>query len=135
MEKQFDLNKVYTEQELASADGAFYKERLEKWKKQRIEKGYCDYDLWDMDAFLMEILVNGLREFADNTHSYPGMPVEGISETPQQWHDFLYHLAAEFEEGYDMMDEIEDLERAKQGAAKVKEAWNTLGEWLHDLWD
>ena len=30
MEKQFDLNKVYTEQELASADGAFYKERLEK---------------------------------------------------------------------------------------------------------
>ena len=61
--------------------------------------------------------------------------MEGISETPQQWHDFLYHLAAEFEEGYDMMDEIEDLERAKQGAAKVKEAWNTLGEWLHDLWD
>lgn len=34
-----------------------------------------------------------------------------------------------------MIDEIEDLERAKQGAAKVKEAWNTLGEWLHDLWD
>ena len=33
MEKQFDLNKVYTEQELASANGAFYKERLEKWKK------------------------------------------------------------------------------------------------------
>ena len=39
MEKRLDLNKVYTEQELASADGAFYKERLEKWKKQRIEKG------------------------------------------------------------------------------------------------
>lgn len=34
-----------------------------------------------------------------------------------------------------MIDEIEDLERAKQGIAKVKEAWNTLGEWLHDLWD
>lgn len=38
MEKRLDLNKVYTEKELASEDGAFFKERLEKWKKQRIEK-------------------------------------------------------------------------------------------------
>lgn len=135
MEKRLDLNKVYTEEELASADGALYRERLEKWKKQRIEKSYCDYDLWNMDGFLLEVLVNGLREFADNTHSYPGLSVEGISETPQQWHDFLYHLAAEFEEGYDMIDEIESLARTEQGITKVKEAWNTLGEWLFDLWD
>lgn len=36
---------------------------MEEWAKQRAEKGYCDYDLWEMGRWSILLLLNALKEY------------------------------------------------------------------------
>lgn len=59
-----------------------------KWAKQRIDRGYSDYDAYDLDLYLTSLLRDSLRTLAKNTHSYP----EGM--TYDEWISYL-NLAAD----------------------------------------
>lgn len=61
---------------------------------QRATKGYCDYDVWNMDSWMLELLPPMLRELAnDPVGAYPG--VEPF-ETPEKWHYWLLKMAVKF---------------------------------------
>ena len=44
-----------------------------KYSWQRITKGYCDKDLWNIDGWFMDIMPNMLRQFKENRHGSPGV--------------------------------------------------------------
>lgn len=65
-----------------------------KWAYQRITRGYCDFDYWDLDHYLEELLHQSLKSLADNGISYPG-----TAEFPtyEKWQEYLYELSNLFE--------------------------------------
>ena len=43
-----------------------------KWSKQRITRGYCDYDVWEMFSFLQTIIPDMLQTLKDTRMGSPG---------------------------------------------------------------
>ena len=60
-----------------------------KWAYQRITKGYCDADYWDLDSHLTELMAQSIKELADNTHGYPG---NKEFPTYESWKNYLYRI-------------------------------------------
>ena len=54
-------------------------ERLETFKRQRIERGFDDTELWNLDTTLLKFLLPRLKEFKKQTNSYPSN-VESFEE-------------------------------------------------------
>lgn len=42
-----------------------------KYARDRASKGYCNYDLWDMDIFLVNLIIRSLEEHKEYTCGYP----------------------------------------------------------------
>lgn len=61
-----------------------------KYCWQRITKGYCDVDIWNWDAWLLEIMPQMLDELATVTDAYPDSIVNSLDE----WKKYLHGLAA-----------------------------------------
>ena len=45
--------------------------KIIKFCKERITKGYCTYDLMDLDNYYTKLLSDSLQDFADKTDGYP----------------------------------------------------------------
>ena len=54
-----------------------------KFAWQRITKGYCEYDYWDIDCYLLKLLPELFDDFRRNLHGYP------YSFTEEEWDNFL----------------------------------------------
>ena len=54
-----------------------------KFAWQRITKGYCEYDYWDIDCYLLKLLPELFDDFRKNLHGYP------CSFTEEEWDNFL----------------------------------------------
>lgn len=137
--------------------------RCIRWAYQRIKKGYCDQDMWDLGDYYIVLMHNSIKEFADNTNSYP-MPLP--SENPsfvhaikidseedlllENWKNILYGIARDLELGcdgntwdYNEMywkdDDTFDKEAAFADLKKKEEhrnrALNGIKEYFDHLWD
>ena len=63
------------------------------WARQRILYGSSDWDIWDFDEYLANMLYFGLNHLADVTHGYPGHD-EG--DTAEGWDKILRTMAQKF---------------------------------------
>ena len=61
-----------------------------KWAYQRITRGYCDADVWDLDSYYLDLFYDTINKLADITHGYPG--TEEFS-TPEAWDSYLRDMA------------------------------------------
>lgn len=61
---------------------------------QRITKGYCDSDVFNMDSWMLKIMPAMLREMAEKEFSYPG---SAPFETPEKWGTWLTGMAERLE--------------------------------------
>lgn len=59
---------------------------------ERITKGYCYEDIWELKDFYLEIFINSLRDLAENGNSYPS-----DFSSPDQWKEYLLETAKHFE--------------------------------------
>ena len=55
-----------------------------KWAKQRVTKGYCRSDWYDMDSWFAHVVADMFDEYAENTCSHPWE----IND-PDDWKDIL----------------------------------------------
>lgn len=46
--------------------------RCIKWSNQRVRRGYCDSDVWDMFGFLQKLIPDMLQTLKDTRHGSPG---------------------------------------------------------------
>ena len=61
-----------------------------KYAYQRATKGYCDYDLFSISDWFLEMFPNMLKEFSDGTYSYPWDMEE------KEWRKYLVEMREHF---------------------------------------
>lgn len=118
------------------------KKWLKKCTSQRARLGLAYCDAWDFDSFLLDIIIRGLRQLADNSHGYPGF---APFDTFDKWQIYLLDLADKFALArryiYDEDDYLEShtsqeaVARHEQGVKLLKEAFAELAENLSAMWD
>lgn len=62
-----------------------------KWAWQRITKGYCDYDVWDIDYYLSNLLWHILEDFSNTTNTFPNR-----FETYENWIKYIKEVSNNF---------------------------------------
>ena len=136
-----------------------------KYAHQRITRGYCDRDLWDLSEFYLNMLHVTLRDLAERHMGYPGI---APYETNEKWTEALYDMSIKFYQANEeneyfptpMLDKwYKDFEENGKGdiveydspyanemylemqkndekrSAAFNEAWTTLGQVFWQLWD
>lgn len=109
-----------------------------KYAYQRITRGYSDYDIWDLDYYISDLLSEMLNHFADTTHSYPCSVDEEVEGGHEKWQDELRQAAKYIKDAteIDYTDELlkrfELYEEAKKNgcdelAQKHFVKWRELG--------
>lgn len=68
-----------------------------KWAWQRVFRGFAECDTWNLDNYLLDIIIGGLRHLADYAHSYP----ESFGSC-ENWQNWLRETANMIEEGNDI---------------------------------
>lgn len=131
---------------------------------QRVTKGYCDRDVWELDTHLLNLLHFTIRDLALHHYGYPG--IEPF-DTDEKWKDYLMDLSLKFyqvNEAHDvyphpMYDKwcedihkhpedllnyqspyshemfVEMQELNEKRMAVFKDAWQQLGEHFFKMWD
>ena len=78
-----------------------------KYSQQRITKGYCDKDVWDIDYWFLNLIPDMLQEFKDTQTGYPGiLEKEYVDENGnscndechKEWDGILNHMIFLFRE-------------------------------------
>ena len=112
-----------------------------KWAKQRVTKGYCCSDWYDMDSWFAHVVADMFDEYAENTCSYPWE-----INNPDDWEDILKEMATHLRNaGIEEIAE-ERYSHMADSKAKIREQNKWRKEELHkfcelfekyyfDLWD
>ena len=110
-----------------------------KWAYQRATKGYCDFDLWNLDWFYSKIFIDTLKEFA-NSNQLHGAPIalfDYDNDSVQPWIDYLNEMRQHFENANkDYYDEIDKDLIDNGGFARMKEKhledYGAFTEWTQN---
>lgn len=107
-----------------------------RWFIQRGKRGWADCDWWNMDAYLVEIILPMLKHLKENEIGYPGY---GKASTPKKWGALLDEMIEGFEiakkitdDNYDPRTYIVDLKTDKKLFEKKAKIFIT---WFFHLWD
>ena len=117
-----------------------------KYCIQRIKRGYCDADLWDMDRWFLSLIVPMLRQFGDTQVGWPawveqqcaaeagaGADDEEVDKLcAQTWKATINQLASDFETLEKMC--MEDGDPTQRETLK-NACFNSFSEMFFDLWD
>lgn len=117
------------------ASGKNAKRRKKEWKRQRINRGFCDSDWWDLDYFYLNLFVSSLRHYAKNTIGYSPSLAPSFEEYQQR----ILRLADMFEELADWeqtnADRRDFEQEFKEKEELTKKAFAELAEVFWSLWD
>jgi hypothetical protein len=103
-------------------------EKLEKYKKQRDERGFDDTETWHLDKTLALFLIPRLERFIQVNNGYPG------GETEESFNEKLNFILKSFQQYYYSENEEVSLELEKERISNLKKAAAILGEIWFDLW-
>ena len=111
-----------------------------KWAKQRINRGYADCDVWELNDFITEILQGGLRQLAEK---HEGIPLKFVEEAhgndelaSKQYAEYLNRIADLLVEASSTKEEVNywSTEAARRQLA-LHRAFHLLEKIYFDLWD
>jgi hypothetical protein len=103
-------------------------EKLEKYKKQRDERGFDDTETWHLDKTLALFLIPRLERFIQVNNGYPG------GETEKSFNEKLNFILKSFKEYYNGENDEVSLELEKERLINANKAVAILGEIWFDLW-
>jgi hypothetical protein len=103
-------------------------EKLEKYKKQRDERGFDDTETWHLDKTLTLFLIPRLKRFIELNNGFPS------GQTEESFNEKLNFILKSFEEYYYNENDEVSLELEKERLSNAKKAAALLGEIWFDLW-
>ena len=95
-----------------------------KWAYQRVTKGYCECDWYDLDTHLTMLMADAITDLANNGMSYPGTDE---FDTPEKWETYLKRIA------YKLRYSLEDLPN------EYREEWDkgfdreNISSWINQI--
>lgn len=111
------------------------KRRRAKFRRQRITRGFSDWDWWDLDYFLCNLLAKSLRHYATHTIGYSPT----VAPTYEEYQARILRLADMFEKmanwEADNVDRRDYEQESKELGELTKKAFAELGEVFWSLWD
>ena len=119
---------------------------------QRAFRGYADCDWWNMNGYLVSIILPMLRELKKYQHGYPG---HGQASTPEKWDAILDRIIDGFEAGDRVIEDgyfkkaNDDILTRKPTSEEVKgwvessrvdqkifkDSMKLFSKWFFALWD
>jgi hypothetical protein len=103
-------------------------EKLEKYKKQRDEKGFDDTETWHLDKTVALFLIPRLKRYIEVNNGFPN------GETEQSFNEKLNFIVKSFEEYYQDENIKVSLELEKERLANAQKAILILSDLWFDLW-
>lgn len=135
--------------------------RREKYIRQRARWGFSEYDVWDMDAYLADLLRDMFAYWAKHQHSHP------YELTAEEWQQTLINISECFAQynrdlptpAYDAFHKAairtkidggvaievpdnllqawrdEEIQQHEYKMQKLKEGFDLLYKWYPNLWD
>lgn len=103
-------------------------EKLERYKKQRDERGFDDTETWHLDKSLTLFLIPRLKRFIELNNGFPS------GQTEESFNEKLNFILESFEEYYYNENDEVSLELEKERLSNAKKAAALLGEIWFDLW-
>ena len=103
-------------------------EKLERYKKQRDDRGFDDTETWHLDKSLTLFLIPRLKRFIELNNGFPS------GQTEESFNEKLNFILKSFEEYYYNENEEVSLELEKERLSNAKKAATLLGEIWFDLW-
>jgi hypothetical protein len=103
-------------------------EKLEKYKKQRDERGFDDTETWHLDKTVALFLIPRLKRYIQVNNGFPS------GETEKSFNEKLMFIVKSFEEYYQDENVEVSLELEKERLSNAKKAVAILGEIWFDLW-
>ena len=110
-----------------------------KWSYQRVTRGYCDADIWNLDNYFLEMIPGTLELLSDKTDSYPS----DITECCGEWKSLLTKVAhcfiqanirRERSDRYDLYSVKDRLKCLEESDELMREGLRLLGRIFWDLW-
>ncbi len=103
-------------------------EKLEKYKKQRDERGFDDTETWHLDKTVALFLIPRLKRYIEVNNGFPN------GETEQSFNEKLNFIVKSFEEYYQDENIEVSLELEKERLANAQKAISILSDLWFDLW-
>lgn len=111
------------------------KRRRKKWMRQRIHRGFTDWDWWDLDIFYLNLFVSSLRHYAKNTIGYS----PSLAPSYEEYQQRILRLADMFEKmanwEVDNADRRDFEQEFKEKEELTKKAFAEMAEVFWSLWD
>ena len=113
-------------------DKSTNKQRTKKYKQQRLERGFDDSELWNLDSTIAQFITPRLKAFKEYTQSYPG-GVSGFIE----WKMILDQMVEGFElwQNHWEWENDNDQNIINEKRHKVDIALELFKEQSFELWD
>lgn len=113
-----------------------YHIRRIRWFVQRGKRGYADCDWWNMDSYLVSIILPMLKRMKADEIGYPG---HGKASTPEKWGTLLDEMI----EGFTIAQKIADadyppeqfIELLAQDKKVFEKKMKVFIKWFFHLWD
>ena len=103
-------------------------EKLERYKKQRDERGFDDTETWHLDKSLTLFLIPRLKRFIELNNGFPS------GQTEESFNEKLNFVLKSFKEYYNGENDEVSLELEKERLINANKAVAILGEIWFDLW-
>lgn len=111
--------------------------RIERYKRQRINRGFCDVDVWNMDTYLNSLIPAMLERLVEDPAGYPC-----TYNSIEEWRSKVLSIANDFRE----IERLDKMNPDEAGVADFKalgdliettknRAFDALKEVFFDLWD
>ena len=108
-------------------------DRWELFKQQRLERGFDDSELWNLNDSIARFIYPRLKAFSEDTISYP------IGLTPKKWERILNDMVLAFkliiEDDEDENGNLLPKEVIDENLKKIKKGLNYFAKYFLSLWD
>ena len=100
-------------------------DRWELFKQQRLERGFDDSELWNLDSTIAKFILPRLKAFSENLISHP------IGITMEKWEKILNSMIYSF----DIIVEDKILNLSDDEYKKFKKGLKLFVKYYFNLWD
>jgi len=111
-----------------------------KWGFQRMFRGYDDTAFWNLDRYLLDIILPVLTEYREHGNGIPivdGFEEKSFEEKEKEWNRILdtminsFQMIKEDDENYS----IHDKEWYEKHYAQIQEGLQLFAKYYQTLWD